>query len=496
MVKVAAVVYSVLCLQLCLGVAMLVTASIASNRHMNAGSRAIDALLRVIGRGGVAVGLWGFVCVLGAPFYLSATPAFDFWRFIGYTAGLIYSLLIVSGGWLQSRVGTSLLFPPPIDEQRRLEYRVGLLRFVGWTLTLMPLSPLAGIYFLAAALFGGAIRVQQESLLLILAVAMRTQTPLAEECEALADASRGRFRHRLRELANRLRRGDRLSEALRSIPGLTPPQTVTALRLAEDLGNVAEIANQEAMRFRRREEERLQGRFSMAGLTFYVTCFFLLSAGLIAFLLYWIVPRFMRIFHDFDAPVPGPTRLMLTLVDAAGAYWYVFLAAFLGLIAWGLFVVTRRGGWAGVNTGLASFVYPRLETPGVLRSLAQTVACRHPLSYGIESLEVHHPHRGIRRRLRRLREQIVRGHHSFQPLADAGLLSGREADALACAERAGNLPWVLDAIADNIDRRHRTLMESVVETVQPAVIAGIGLLVFVICIGIFYPIVHLIQVKL
>ena len=161
----------------------------------------------------------GLCLRFGTPFYLSATPQFDMWRFIGYTAGLIYSLLIVSGGRLQSRVATSLLFPPPIEEQRRLEYRVGLLRFVGWTLTLMPLGPLAGIYFLAAALFGGTIRVQQESLLLILSVAMRTQTPLAEECEVLADASRGRFRRRLRELANRLRRGDRLSEALARFPG-------------------------------------------------------------------------------------------------------------------------------------------------------------------------------------------------------------------------------------------------------------------------------------
>lgn len=496
MIQVAAIIYSVLCLQLCLGVAMLATASSASNRQMNAGSRAVDALLRVIGRGSVAVGLWGFVCVFAAPLYLTPTPRFDIWRFIGYTLGLIYSILIVAGGWLQSRVATSLLFPPPIEEQRRREYRVGLLRFFGWTLTLMPLSPLAGIYFLAAAVFGGAIRVQQESLLLILAVAMRTQSPLAEECEALADASRGRFRRRLRELAQRLRRGERLSEALRSIPGLAPPQTVTALRLAEDLGNVGEIANQEAIRFRRREEERLQGRFSMAGLMFYVACFFLLSAGLIFFLMYWIVPRFMKIFQDFNASVPAPTRLMVTLADAAGEYWYLFVIGFLGFVGWALFVVTRRGGWAGVHTGLPSFFYPRLETPGILRSLAQTVVCHQPLSYGIESLEVHHPHRGIRRRLRRLREQIVRGHQSFQPLADAGLLSAREADTLACAERAGNLPWVLDALADNIERRHRTFVESVIETVQPAVITGVGVLVFIICVGVFYPIVHLIQVKL
>ena len=74
----------------------------------------------------------------------------------------------------------------------------------------------------------------------------------------------------------------------------------------------------------------------MAGLTFYVVCFFLLSAGLIAFLLYWVIPRFMRIFQEFHTSVPAPTRLMLTLVDAAGAHWYLFLGAFLGLIAWGL----------------------------------------------------------------------------------------------------------------------------------------------------------------
>jgi type II secretory pathway component PulF len=496
MIQIAAIVYSVLCLQLCLGVAMIATASIASNRQVNAGSRAVDALLRVIGRGSVAVGLWGIACALGAPLYVKGSGQFELTRFLAYVLALIYSVLILSGGWLQARVASLLLTPPPIEEQRKREYQITLLRGIGWALALMPLGPLAGIYFLAAALFGGTVRVQQESLLLILAVAMRTQAPLAEECEALADSSRGRFRRRLRKLADRLRQGDRLSEALWAIPGLAPAQTVTALRLAEDLGNVADVASQEALRFRRREEDRLQGRFSMAGLSFYVCCFFFLSAGIIGFLAFWVLPRFLKIFENFDTPIPVPTRALVDAFRILGGYWYLIALSLLGVLAGALCILLRRGGWTGLNWSVASSIYPRLEAPGVLRSLVQTVACRHPLSFGIEALEVHHPHRGIRKRMRRLREQIARGNDSFRPLADSRLLTSGEAEALNCAERAGNLAWVLDSLADNIERKHRSLAESFVETAQPVVIAIVGLMVCGICVGIFYPIIEIIQVCL
>ena len=78
---------------------------------------------------------------------------------------------------------------------------------------------LRGVYFAIAAIFGGSMRVQQESLLLILAIAVRTQAPLSEEIDLLADSSRGRFRRRLRKLAVKLRSGTRLSEALEDLPG-------------------------------------------------------------------------------------------------------------------------------------------------------------------------------------------------------------------------------------------------------------------------------------
>jgi type II secretory pathway component PulF len=204
----------------------------------------------------------------------------------------------------------------------------------------------------------------------------------------------------------------------------------------------------------------------------------------------------MKIFLDFRMRPPTATRVLVDALTLLGDYWYVVVLVFLGVVAAALVTLRRRGSWGALHSSVASFVFPRLEAPGILRNLAQAVVCRQPLSFGIEALEVHHPHRGIRRRMRKLREQIAHGNKGFEPLADSRLLSRREVEALACAERAGNLAWVLESIAENIERRHRSIVEWFVETVQPVIIAIVGLLVCGICVGIFYPIIELIQVTL
>ena len=45
----------------------------------------------------------------------------------------------------------------------------------------------------------------------------------------------------------------------------------------------------------------------MAGLSFYICCFFFLSAGIIGFLAFWVLPRFLKIFENFYTPIPTPT---------------------------------------------------------------------------------------------------------------------------------------------------------------------------------------------
>ena len=89
----------------------------------------------------------------------------------------------------------------------------------------------------------------------------------------------------------------------------------------------------------------------------------------------------------------------------------------------------RRGGWAGSTRGWPVSCTHDSKRPaccGAWRNGRPPPAAvvRHRVARGASSAPRHSPTPPP------LREQIVRGHHSFQPLADAGLLSGREADAL------------------------------------------------------------------
>ena len=214
-----AIAYVIMVVQVSLGVAMIATASVAANRRLNAPHRAVDIAFYVLGCASFALGIWGLIMLAAVvAFHGSSKIEASF----VYVTAVLYSVPLIFGGLLQARVARSLMTPPPIEQQRKDEWRISLLRAIGWTLTLMPIGmPLGifvGAYFAIAALFGGSMRVQQESLLLILAIAVRTQAPLSEEIDLLADSSRGRFRRRLRKLRISSRRGGACRRHSRTFP--------------------------------------------------------------------------------------------------------------------------------------------------------------------------------------------------------------------------------------------------------------------------------------
>ena len=49
----------------------------------------------------------------------------------------------------------------------------------------------------------------------------------------------------------------------------------------------------------------------------------LLSAAVVLAVLIRIVAPFERIFHDFDAELPAPTMLVISLGHLAASYWYL-----------------------------------------------------------------------------------------------------------------------------------------------------------------------------
>jgi len=53
-------------------------------------------------------------------------------------------------------------------------------------------------------------------------------------------------------------------------------------------------------------------------------------AAMVAVTFFGIVPRFEKVFKDFDVELPGLTQIALDLTSLCRAYWFILLAGWIG----------------------------------------------------------------------------------------------------------------------------------------------------------------------
>ena len=78
-------------------------------------------------------------------------------------------------------------------------------------------------------------------------------------------------------------------------------------------------------------------------------------------------------------------------------------------------------------------------------------------------------------------------------MAQEKLLNQREAALLRSAQRAGNLPWALEALGTRFEQRWQFRLMFWMEFVRPAVLIVLGLIVAVFDLAFFLPLVKLIN---
>ncbi len=106
---------------------------------------------------------------------------------------------------------------------------------------------------------------------------------------------------------------------------------------------------------------------------------------------------------------------------------------------------------------------------------------------------LHHHQTDIRGRLERVLGRVTAGMGIWTALREVGLLNARDVGLLEVAERAGNLPWALIALAQAKERRmvHRRRVAEAV--CVPICVITFGLLVGFVCFGFFMPMVKLLN---
>jgi type II secretory pathway component PulF len=268
----------------------------------------------------------------------------------------------------------------------------------------------------------------------------------------------------------------------------------------------------------------------------------------ISFIMLKIVPVFQKMFEEFGLKLPALTILMVGvakqatfvsvvvattisaltipvalyliffLMHVAGRLWpidpnqslfpYVVRQTVRAMLALSVFLLLLvfwppifflgsfaliLAGWFPRDLPLIWRIFKRYDGALMMRGLALTVRRGMPLPPAMYLVADCYPMTIAGGRLRWAADRAAAGMDWRDSLRQTGLIGQAEAAVLGTAERVGNLDWALEEMADSAIRRQIYRAQALLQVLFPAVMLVLGLVVGLFVIGLFIPIVSLIQ---
>jgi type II secretory pathway component PulF len=348
-----------------------------------------------------------------------------------------------------------------------------------------------------SVLFARTRAAQEASLLWTLAVGVEKGLPLVALLEAIADESQGNWRIKVRAIAELLDSGLAVGDALEAMPDLFSADTMALIRVGASSGQLAGALKEAALVTRKRMDSTvLNAHFTLA----YLSVVWIWLSVVAVFIMYFIVPKYRAIFEGFGVPLPGLTDVVFKFSQVGSEVWFLLAAG----VPFGVFLLWMMIGFATSLLGLGpiwrrnplnSLIYwrPRWKAPGLMRCLAVCVDGKRPLAQAWETLAGSHRDQGFRRRIMQVQASLERGADNWYAMWAEGILRRGEVALLEAAERAGNLPWALRALADRIERRIDFRVQAAFQLLDPVLFLATGAVVGVFCAALFSPVIEVIQ---
>jgi type IV pilus assembly protein PilC len=301
-----------------------------------------------------------------------------------------------------------------------------------------------------------------------------------------------RLRSLLDSVRDEVRAGTALSAAMGRHPRVFPPLYTAALHAGEQSGNFVDALG----RYVEYQKRMLQLRQRLRAALTYPVLLSVASAGVVTFLLTYVVPVFSKIYGDMDSELPAATRILL-LVTARFREWLpvvVLLAVAVAFLAWrwwrtpeGRRQVDR---WLlqvpVIGPVLSGYLFSRFA-----RTLAMLQAGGIPMIPSLETTLEVVGNAHLLCELRTIIPRVAAGSTLADALGRSGVVPALLIELIAVGETSGSLGDMLGHGADMYDAEMDTRLTALAAIIEPIIMVGMGLVVAAIVVVMYLPIFHL-----
>ena len=205
-----------------------------------------------------------------------------------------------------------------------------------------------------------------------------------------------------------------------------------------------------------------------------------------------VIPAFARIFAQFHAQLPLPTRFLIGMSQFFQDYWWL-----LGLtVGGGIYGFSK---WTSSDAGSLRWDQIKLRLPIVgglferialgrfTRTFAMMYRAGVPLLQTLSINSVTVSNRYIGRAILAMREGVERGEALTSTATASGLFTPLVLQMMAVGEEAGALDDLFVEVADFYEQEVDYDLKQLADAIEPILIVAMGLMVLVLALGVFLP---------
>jgi type IV pilus assembly protein PilC len=270
---------------------------------------------------------------------------------------------------------------------------------------------------------------------------------------------------------------------------------------AGEVGGVLDVILQRLADFMEKGE-RLKRHIK--GAMIYPTCVISIAVLIVTGIMYFVIPKFITIFGDFDVTLPDITKALINTSNwiagkdqvVPGAVW-IMLSPFLMII---VFKLLRR-----TDFGRAGFDIVFSRTPVLGNLIRKTTIARFTrtlgtlISAGVPILEAVLITRDTcgnwiyERALNNVHDSIRDGESFATPLRASKVVDSLVVNMIDVGEETGDMDVMLTKIADNYDEEVDVAVGSLLSLLEPFMVIVLGGIIGTIVLALFMPMVSMID---
>jgi type IV pilus assembly protein PilC len=214
--------------------------------------------------------------------------------------------------------------------------------------------------------------------------------------------------------------------------------------------------------------------------------------------MYWIIPKFKKIFEDFGTELPAMTEWLIWGSDMIVKYFYLGPAipfAFFLLIKivkknkTGAYIVD----WLSLRIPLLGGILAKSTVARTCRTLGTLIASGVPILEGLLISRDTAGNMVFVRAFQNIYTAIREGESMAVPLKESRIVDDLVVNMVDVGEETGALDTMLYKVADVYDEEVAVLVDGLVSMLEPIMVVVLGLIVGFIVIALFMPLIKLLN---